>query len=271
MITVDIEKRFNDFLLDVSFDIRQGEFVAISGLSGSGKTTLLRTIAGLTKSSGTIASFNNIWQDKTTFVPAYKRALGFVSQEYTLFPNMSVIDNLLYAKKDAGLAKYLLETADMFKYQTVYPDNLSGGQKQRVAVCRALMNKPKLLLLDEPFSSLDNKTAQNLQYMIKKFHKKFDTTTLMVTHNITEVYTLASRNIILDDGLIINDYEINDVLSYSLSKKPKVTAKAIDFRIIDGKDVIVYEINKQLVVSNGQNIKKDEKVNMGIYSISPTK
>ena len=154
MITIDISKRLHgssgEMDLKVSLEIKENDFVALAGESGSGKTTFLRILAGVEEASGTIKIGDKVWLDGKVTTPPQKREIGFVFQDYALFPNMSVEENLLFVNKDRKLANHLLEITELSKLKKRLPNTLSGGQKQRVSLCRALMNRPKLLLMDEP-------------------------------------------------------------------------------------------------------------------------
>jgi len=203
MIKIDIKKELNSsHKLDVKLNISKNEFIALSGKSGSGKTTLLRVLAGLEEASGDIVVENNIWLSKNFKLPVQKRDIGFVFQDYALFENMSVEQNLLFVQKDKKLADELLEITELTQLKKSYPKTLSGGQKQRVALCRALMKKPKILLLDEAFSALDYSMRLKLQDELLIFHKKFNLTTIMVTHDQKQMYKLANRVVFLDNGKI---------------------------------------------------------------------
>ncbi|CAA6818325.1 MAG: Molybdenum transport ATP-binding protein ModC (TC 3.A.1.8.1), partial [uncultured Sulfurovum sp.] len=159
MLRVDIRKQLHgaDGIMDLNItcSIKQGEFVAISGQSGSGKTTLLRILAGLEEAEGSIQIRQEQWLEGNKALAPQQRNIGFVFQDYALFENMTVEENLLFVKDDRKLAKYLLEVTELSSLKKRLPSTLSGGQKQRVSLCRALMNRPKLLLLDEPLSALD--------------------------------------------------------------------------------------------------------------------
>lgn len=209
MIELQISKKLNNIDLDISLNIQEGEFLAICGKSGSGKTTFLRVLSGLEDSDSTIKVANKIWQDKTKKLPPQKREIGFVFQNYALFENMSVEQNLLYVQKDKELCEYLLKTTELYELRKHYPKTLSGGQKQRVALCRALMGKPKILLLDEPLSALDTKMRKKLQDELKFLHKKFKLTTILVSHDLLEVYKMATRVVEFEDGKIKKDYKNN--------------------------------------------------------------
>jgi len=203
MIKIDIKKELNSsHKLDVKLNISKNEFIALSGKSGSGKTTLLRVLAGLEEANGDIVVENNIWLSKNFKLPVQKRDIGFVFQDYALFENMSVEQNLLFVQKDKKLADELLEITELTQLKKSYPKTLSGGQKQRVALCRALMKKPKILLLDEAFSALDYSMRLKLQDELLIFHKKFNLTTIMVTHDQKQMYKLANRVVFLNNGKI---------------------------------------------------------------------
>ncbi len=138
-----------------------------------GKSTISKEfLAGLESASGNIRVDGNIWLSSNRFLPPQKREIGFVFQDYALFPNMSIEQNLLFVTKDKELAKYLLEITELLTLKDRYPDSLSGGQQQRVAICRALMRRPKLLLMDEPLSALDPNMRLKLQEQILTLHKR---------------------------------------------------------------------------------------------------
>jgi len=212
MLAIDIQKALHgsqgQMSLDVKLNIKQGEFVVLMGESGSGKTTLLRVLAGLEKSRGSVSVEGKVWEN----VPPQQRSIGFVFQDYALFENMSVEENLLFVNHDKALATKLLELTALSALATRNVQSLSGGQKQRVSLCRAMMNKPKLLLMDEPLSALDTKMREQLQIEIAILHKEFGTTTIMVSHDGASSYALADRIIVLDQGKIIRDGHKDSVL-----------------------------------------------------------
>ncbi|MFT5662413.1 MAG: molybdate transport system ATP-binding protein [Sulfurimonas sp.] len=252
MIKINIQKKLhgtNGFMdLDVDFEIKEGSFVALSGLSGSGKTTLLRVLAGLEDSQGEIKVHKEIWQNKNTMMRVQDREIGFVFQDYALFDNMSVEKNLLFVKKDKELAKQLLELTELTELKGRKPNTLSGGQKQRVALCRAMMNEPKLLLMDEPLSALDPAMRMKLQNEILSLHKKFGTTTIMVSHDPIEIYKLAQRVIILENGKVISDGKPKDALVKRIgSQKFSFEGEVLDIVQIDVIWVAIIAIGQQLV------------------------
>ncbi|GAB6074248.1 ABC transporter ATP-binding protein [Nautilia lithotrophica] len=252
MIKVDIQKKLHgsngEMKLLCKFEIKRNDFLAISGPSGSGKTTLLRIIAGLEECSGDISVEGQVWKSSKIKLPPQKREVGFVFQDFALFPNMSVIENLLYVKKDKDLANELLEMAELKELSNRYPNTLSGGQKQRVALCRALMRKPKILLMDEPFSALDPVMREKLQNDIAEFHKKFNLTTIMVSHSPSEIYRLANKMIVLNNGKIEKFASPKELLlKTSGSAKFAFEGKVIDIVGVDVINIAIVSIANQIV------------------------
>lgn len=209
MINIEIHKQLHgsqgDMHLDLKLAIQKGEFIALMGESGSGKTTLLRVLAGLERAEGNISVEDVTWLQSQKMLPPQQREIGFVFQDYALFDNMSVEENLLFVNDDKALAKRLLELTELTQLASRNVKGLSGGQKQRVSLCRAMMKKPKLLLMDEPLSALDPTMRTKLKDEILKLHKTFGTTTIMVSHDTDVSYQLADRILVLDHGRVIAD------------------------------------------------------------------
>lgn|SRR5574344_87900 len=280
MISLNIKKELHGsngvMNLDINLSLQNGEFVALSGVSGSGKTTLLRVLAGLEEAFGEIIVDGEIWLNEKIKKPIQKRDIGFVFQDYALFPNLSVIDNLLYVKKDKDLAKQLLSLTDLYELKNRYPNSLSGGQKQRVSLCRALMKRPKILLMDEPLSALDPHMRLKLQDEILTLHKEFKTTTIMVSHDPSEMYKLASRVLVLKDGKIIDDGLPKDILLKTQgSQKFNFEGELLDIIKVDVINIAIVAIGQQIVevvISNieAQNLIIGEKVNVSTKAFSPT-
>ena len=280
MISLNIKKELHGsngvMNLDINLSLQNGEFVALSGVSGSGKTTLLRVLAGLEEAFGEIIVDGEIWLNEKIKKPIQKRDIGFVFQDYALFPNLSVIDNLLYVKKDKDLAKQLLSLTDLYELKNRYPNSLSGGQKQRVSLCRALMKRPKILLMDEPLSALDPHMRLKLQDEILTLHKEFKTTTIMVSHDPSEMYKLASRVLVLKDGKIIDDGLPKDILLKTQgSQKFSFEGELLDIIKVDVINIAIVAIGRQIVevVSSNiedQNLIIGEKVNVSTKAFSPT-
>lgn len=212
MIKLNLQKQLDaesgKMKLDVDMTISKGSFVAIFGDSGAGKTSILRMLSGLINAdSGRIEVENEIWFDgksKINLKPQ-QRNIGFLFQDYALFPNMTVRENLVYALEkgqNPQIIDDLISTIELKDLQNKMPANLSGGQKQRVALARTLVRKPKILLLDEPLSALDAKMRTRLQDYILKVHRQFKLTTILVSHNTSEVVKMADEVFILDQGEI---------------------------------------------------------------------
>lgn len=205
----NIYKRYGDFLAsdNVSFGIEKGKLVALLGPSGSGKTTLLRMIAGLENpNSGDIF----IDGKRVNDIPASKRGIGFVFQNYALFRYMTVFDNVAFGlelqkmpkKQIKERVKELLELTGLSGKEKRYPNQLSGGQRQRVAFARALAPNPQVLLLDEPFAAIDAKVRTELRSWLKEMVEKLGITSIFVTHDQDEAVEVADEIIITNHGTI---------------------------------------------------------------------
>ncbi|MCW8837272.1 MAG: ATP-binding cassette domain-containing protein [Thiovulaceae bacterium] len=275
MISLDIQKKLLGIDLEIDLEIKTGDFIALSGKSGSGKTTLLRILAGLEDAHGSIKIENEIWLDAKVKKAIQEREIGFVFQDYALFENMNVEKNLLFVSNDKELCEHLLKITHMSDYKNSLPSQLSGGQKQRVAICRALMRRPKLLLLDEPLSALDPQTRLSLQSELLTLHNEFKTTTILISHDPSEIYKLASRVIVLDAGKVINDGKPKDILLKTKgSQKLSFSGELLDIKKVDIIYIAVIAIGQQIVevVINEdevQNLKVGDLVTLSTKAFSP--
>ncbi len=279
MIKININKKLHgsDGAMDlhVNVEIKEHDFIALTGQSGSGKTTLLRILAGLEDAKGILKIDNEVWQDASQSLPSQKRGIGFVFQDYALFPNMTIEENLLFVNKDKNLAHHLLELTELESLKNRVPNTLSGGQQQRVALCRALMNRPKLLLMDEPLSALDPLMRTKLQNEILTLHREFGTTTIMVSHDPSEIYRLANRVVVLHQGKIINDGTPKEVLlKTSGSQKFSFEGEMLEIVKVDVIYIAIISIGQQLVEvvvtsEEAKNLKIGERVSVSTKAFAP--
>jgi molybdate transport system ATP-binding protein len=223
--------------LEVDIRLEPGNFYTLFGKSGAGKTTILKILAGLLPpDEGFISVNGQVWLDtaKKINLPPQQRRIGFVFQDYALFPNMTVRENLQYAftqKPDNNLINDLLERAELQHLAHRKPATLSGGQQQRVALVRALVRRPQILLLDEPLSALDLEMRQALQTEIYRLHKSFNTTTLLVSHQFSEIYRLSDYIFNLESGRIVAQGTPAQVLGQDrLSSKIQLIGEILSIR-----------------------------------------
>ena len=207
------------FELDVRFDAPGRGVTALFGRSGSGKTTVLRCIAGLQKAYGSFQINGDLWQDSPFWLPTHQRPIGYVFQEASLFPHMSVMKNLTYSMRASGTTKSeipfddvveLLGISEMLKRR---PSGLSGGERQRVAIARALLSNPRLLLMDEPLSALDHGAKQAILPYLERLHNELDIPAIYVSHDPNEVAQLAERMVFLENGTVKASGPVNKMMT----------------------------------------------------------
>ncbi|MFM7820668.1 MAG: ABC transporter ATP-binding protein [Actinomycetota bacterium] len=204
---VNVTKRYGDVVAvdTLNLEIKSGEFLSLLGPSGCGKTTTLRMLAGFEQPD---AGFVRISGEYVQGVPPYKRDVNTVFQHYALFPHMSVAENVAYGLRQKGVSKdeiatkvvEALDMVQMSKMATRRPRQLSGGQQQRVAVARALVNRPSILLLDEPLGALDRKLREEMQIELKLLQSRLGITFVFVTHDQEEAMSMSDRIAIMLDG-----------------------------------------------------------------------
>tara|TARA_B100000579_G_scaffold234623_1_gene192313 strand:- start:528 stop:1226 length:699 start_codon:yes stop_codon:yes gene_type:complete len=208
-VNVSFDSR-NIILKDFVLNIDKGKFVSILGTSGIGKTTLLRVISGFKRiSSGYIRINGQLASSGFSHMPPENRDLGFVFQDYALFPHLNVFENIGFGlgrkiRDRRARIQSIIEMVDLLSHEKKYPNQLSGGQQQRVAIGRALAINPSAILMDEPFSNLDFSLKSTLSNEVKKIISNTGTTTIMVTHDEREAERLSDQCFLLEDGKIRN-------------------------------------------------------------------
>jgi molybdate transport system ATP-binding protein len=259
LIDIDIEKMMvtanGPVNLAVKTTIQTGELVALFGTSGAGKTTLLRILSGLVNpDKGIVKMGDQIWFDseKQINIKPQNRNISLMFQDYALFPDMTVEQNILFAQpvKNRQAADELLAIFGLGVFRKRKPSGLSGGQKQRVALARALARKPQLLLLDEPLSALDSGMRNLLQDEIAQAHQLSGATTILVSHDLNEVFRLATHVVCIGNGTVTRCGKPDDVfLDDSISGKVQITGQIVR---IHKEDII----NIVTVISGNNQITK---------------
>ena len=217
----NVNKKFKSIVAcdNIDLEFKKGEIIAIIGESGSGKSTLLKILAGFEDfDSGEFIINDKVIFNKDTFTKIEKRNIGLLFQEFSLFPNLTILENIKIAKRDLSDEDNLLINRELSEFLTRYPHQLSGGQQQRVALIRTILLYPQLILLDEPFSSLDENSRNNLRIEFRKILKAREITTILVTHDINDAIDFADRIVIMKDGKIVANDTYSNILQNSKSQ-----------------------------------------------------
>lgn len=208
---IDINKTFEDdgkqVLTNINLAIKEKEFVTFLGPSGCGKTTTLRIIGGFTTHSSGKILFDS---SEITQIPPYKRQINTVFQKYALFPHLNIYENIAFGLRIKKVdnktidkkVKKMLKLVNLQGFENREVQSLSGGQQQRIAIARALVNEPKVLLLDEPLGALDLKLRKDMQYELKTMQQELGITFIYVTHDQEEALTMSDRIVVMKDGII---------------------------------------------------------------------
>lgn len=265
-----------NILENYNLDIENGKLVSILGPSGCGKTTTLRAVAGFLDTRG-----GKILIDDEDYsrIPINKRNFGIVFQSYALFPNMTVYENVAYGLKLRKVpveqrekqVLEILETVEMISFKDRKPENLSGGQRQRVALARALVISPKLLLLDEPLSNLDAKLRIEMRAQIKKMQQKFKITTILITHDQEECFSISDKVAIMNNGKIEqydtpeniysnpNSIFVADFVGFKNLLDVTRVGKGL-YRLCNGKEIKAEDVDDAKIIAiRPQNITVDQK------------
>ncbi|HMK61196.1 MAG TPA: ATP-binding cassette domain-containing protein [Dissulfurispiraceae bacterium] len=245
-LSVCVKKRLKGFSLDVSWEIGD-ELAVLFGFSGSGKSLTLQLIAGLMKpDSGAIKANGSTYFDSERHInmSPQKRSLGYVFQDLALFPHMTVRQNILFGAK--GVAQHekteryreLMEAFHVSSIENRRPSEISGGQKQRVAFARALMRRPDVLLLDEPFSALDAPLRIEMREFLKELRSNFQVPVVLVTHDAVEAASLADSIIVYSEGAVVQGGAVTKVFGNPADERVR--------RLLAGQENIFQSICKQL-------------------------
>lgn len=268
--------------MKINIDVPTGSFTAIYGASGAGKTTLLRILSGLIKpSEGQLYIDNECWFDSEHqfFLKPSKRSVGVVFQDYAVFPNLTVRGNIEYAlnafaswkickpfkmisHKYYSYIEELLVVTGLEQLADTRPHLLSGGQRQRLAIARALVCRPEILLLDEPFAALDSDTRGQMQILFKAVHDRYGLTTFMVTHDVHDIKELADHMITMDNGKVVQSGNPHTVLSTYFGRVEN-SCRVVDIRTkMDMQVLIVSQGDRYLEIEDyrGCDIKIGDEV-----------
>ncbi|MGU9850181.1 molybdenum ABC transporter ATP-binding protein [Pseudomonas koreensis] len=252
MIDARLKIAYSGFSLDVDLHLPGRGVTALYGHSGSGKTTCLRCIAGLERAEqGFIQVNDEVWQDseRRIFVPPHKRALGYVFQEASLFPHLSVLANLQFGLKRIARAQRRVDMAQATELLGIghllerHPQHLSGGERQRVGIARALLTSPKLLLMDEPLAALDSQRKNEILPYLQRLHDELDIPVLYVSHAQDEVARLADHLVLLSDGKALASGSIGE----TLARLDLPMAMGDDAGVIIEGQVSAYDADYQLL------------------------
>ncbi len=285
MIKLNIQKTLTaasgKMNLHVKTTIEKYSLVTLYGKSGAGKTSCLRIIAGLlTPDSGSIEVDGKLWThiDNNINLPPQKRNIGFVFQDYALFPNMTVAENLRFAlnkNQDKKIIHELIEIFELGDLQFKKPETLSGGQKQRVALARSLVQKPSILMLDEPLSALDYEIRHKLQHYILQVHKEYKLTTILISHDISEILRMSDKVIELNQGKVVKQGTPDTVFNYKeFSGNIQLTGIVIAIQKQDFLYILTLQIGKDIVkvVANeneGENLFIGDTVILASQAFNP--
>ena len=211
--------RLGDFSLDVDLKLPGRGVIALFGHSGSGKTTVLRSIAGLERFDGELVVNDEVWQDERTFLPVHKRPIGYVFQEASLFPHLSVQQNLAFGLKRVPAEERQIEMTQVVDWLGIAhllsrkPQRLSGGERQRVAIARALLTSPRMLLMDEPLSALDSNSKADILPYLERLHDELSIPVIYVSHSPDEVARLADHLVLMEQGKVTASGPIAELMT----------------------------------------------------------
>lgn len=222
-LSVRLKKQVDGFLLDVSFEM-EDELLVLYGHSGAGKSMTLQLIAGLMKpDEGFVSSKGKVFYDSSAGISLLpqERSLGYVFQDRVLFPHMTVRENIAYGlkararTKDGDKVKQMVQLFHLEGLEDKYPREISGGQKQRVTLARALIGQPDALLLDEPFSALDNALRIEMRQLLRSIRSQFNVPIILVTHDLLEAYSMADKVVLYSGGKVVDTGSPSEIFNNS--------------------------------------------------------
>ncbi len=272
----NVTKRFGEFTAvdNIDLDIHKGEFFSLLGPSGCGKTTTLRMIAGFEQPTEGEVAING---QQVAGIPAYKRPVNTVFQSYALFPHMTVAENVAFGLEMKKVSKSettrrvgeALELVQLPQMGDRKPAQLSGGQRQRIALARALVNRPQVLLLDEPLGALDLKLRKAMQLELKQIQSEVGITFIYVTHDQEEALTMSDRIAVMSDGLVqqvgspreIYEHPANRFVAHFIGE-----TNFVNGRIIAIDDYVTIDVNGAPArgVENGRDLELGKSVSLAI-------
>ncbi|MDY4902869.1 MAG: ABC transporter ATP-binding protein [Treponema sp.] len=272
----NLQKSFDGIqvIKNINLTINDGEFVSFLGPSGCGKTTCLRMIAGFEHQDSGSILFNGKQLDA---VPPYKRKLNTLFQNYALFPHLNVFENVAYGLRASGVKKSelkqrvteALEMVRLTGFEERYPAQMSGGQRQRVAIARAIINRPPLLLLDEPLTALDAKLRIEMRQELRSLQKKLGITFIYVTHDQEEALVMSDKIVVMNGGVIEQFGTPSEIYYHPASKfvSSFIGETNIFDAVITGKNGSEYSLTTEagICVSAGdESFKEDEIINISV-------
>jgi len=233
------------FVLDAGLALAPGEVVAVLGANGSGKSTLLGALAGTVHvSEGSVELEGRLLSSPHAHVPPHERRMGLLGQDPRLFPHLTVLENVAFGPRALGdgaraaraEARVWLERVGLASFSARRPHELSGGQRQRVAIARALAARPRALLLDEPFASLDVAVVRDMRALLREVLAASGTSAIVVTHDAQDAVELASRAIVLDAGRVLREGAPTEALELHAERRaPGFVAEPAAQEIVDGE------------------------------------
>ena len=258
----------------INLDVKEGEIFTLMGKSGSGKSSLLRMICGFEKpDSGEIILDGKPLFSKEIDLEAKERELSIVFQNYALFPHLSVAKNILFGYEKIGQERLqnLLEKTGILSIKDRYPHEISGGQQQRVALCRALIRQPKLLLLDEPFSSVDSELRAMLRDELKQMIREFNITSIFVTHDKEDAFHMSDKVALMANGEILQTGDVKTLYENPVSKEAAGFLGKVNSLMQNSQEILFRPNDVEITDDGKYKATILESVYHGFYYVSVLK